>query len=87
MATNVKDLLKNNHPPTRPDQEMTKLHTQSSVEHNIKHFRDHGKGTCEAIEKLHVVDSAKAHQQAVKVLAEIDKVRDEVKKLVKGVCC
>lgn len=82
MNTSVKDLLNQKLPPTRPDQLMTKKHTGSSVDHNIRHFSDHGKGAVEAIGKMHNVDSKASHAAAMKVLAEIDKVRSDIEKLL-----
>lgn len=80
MVLNVKDLLKADLPPTNADAKMRRDHTLGSVQHNLKHFTDHGKTTKEAIEKLHTVDSTKAKSELSRVLKEVDKVRADLAK-------
>jgi hypothetical protein len=79
----VKDLLKQDLPPTNADAKTRREHTLGSITHNLKHFSDHGKDTGEAIKKLHTVDSAKAKSELKRILVEIDKVRAEVASCLK----
>jgi hypothetical protein len=77
MKLTVRDLLKQDLPPTNADAQMRKKHTIGSVDHNIRHFVDHGDGVIESLRKLYTVDSKEAGKQAQRVIKTL---QDSLKK-------
>lgn len=76
---NVKDLLKNDLPPTNADAKMRRDHTMGSIEHQLRHIRDHAKALAEQLGKLHTVDSKTAHSEATRALSEVEIAIKDVK--------
>lgn len=84
MEMTVKDLLKQDLPPTHADAVMRKKHTLGSVQHNLNHDKDHAGGAVGALEKLYTVDSAKAKTEAKRVIEQYTQDVSKVKTLMKG---
>lgn len=82
MKMSVRDLLKNDLPPTYSDGKMRRKHTLGSIEHQIKHFSDHGKAAVEQLEKLYTVDSAKARSEAARVIKEVDSIHESLESFI-----
>lgn len=80
----VKDLLKQDLPPTNADAKMRKKHTLGSVQHNINHDKDHVDGAVSSLKKLYTVDSAKAKAEAKRVINQYTDDVSKVKQLLKG---
>jgi hypothetical protein len=80
----VKDLLKQDLPPTNATAKMRKDHTIGGVTHNLKHDYDHMKDTVTSLKKLYTVDSKAANQQANRVLKQYTGDINQIKALVKG---
>jgi hypothetical protein len=80
----VKDLLKQDLPPTHADAEMRMKHTLGSVQHNINHDKDHVEGALSSLKKLYTVDSAKAKSEANRVISQYTSDVSKVKQLLKG---
>lgn len=76
----VKDLLKHDLPPTDADAHMRKKHTMGSIQHQMRHIKDHAKALVEQTGKLHTVDSKKAHSEAQKAYNELNQLLKEVEK-------
>lgn len=82
MKMTVKDLLKHDLPPTNADAKLRRKHTLGSIEHQIRHFSDHGKAAVDQLEKLYTVDSKKAHSEAAKVLKELEAVEEKLENFI-----
>jgi hypothetical protein len=81
----VRDLLKQDLPPTNADAKMRKKHTLGSIQHNLNHDKDHvNDGTMVALKKLYTVDSTKAKSEANRVIKQYKGDVDKVKALLKG---
>ena len=78
MAMSVKDLLKQDLPPTNADAAMRKKHTLGSIEHNSNHIKDHAKGLEDSLNKLYTVDSKEYMVQLKKELASLKKIYDHM---------
>lgn len=84
LVMKVKDLLKQDLPPTTADAKLRKKHTVGSVTHNLRHDDDHAKRTTEALQELYTVDSKAAKKHAKRVSKQYDKDTHKVKRLMKG---
>lgn len=84
MNMTVKDLLKQDLPPTHADAVMRKKHTLGSVQHNLNHDKDHVGGVVEALSKLYTVDSSRAKNEAKRVISQYNYDVSKVKTLMKG---
>lgn len=80
----VKDLLKQDLPPTNADAKMRKDHTLGSVQHNINHDKDHVGGAVTSLKKLYTVDSDRAKKEATRVVKQYESDVNKVKQLLKG---
>jgi hypothetical protein len=80
----VKDLLKQDLPPTNSTAVMRKKHTIGGVTHNLKHDYDHADDTVKSLQKLYTVDSAAAKSQANRVIKQYTQDVDKVRSLLKG---
>lgn len=80
----VKDLLKNDLPPTTTDAKMRKEHSVGSVQHNINHDIDHSDGAVKALKDLYTVDSSKAKSEAKRVIKQYESDVNKVRQLLKG---
>jgi hypothetical protein len=74
----VKEVLKqknlpHDYPPTMADVKMREKHVPDSIDHNIRHFGDHGDNVIGQLKKLHMVNPSKAHSYAAKSLVEVKK--------------
>ena len=79
MATMIKDLLKKGLPPTRENALMTKKHTSESIKHDFdSHSVDHLDHTIEELSKLHVVDAAKSHSEATRIVKKLKSMIKQV---------
>jgi len=84
MNMTVKDLLKHDLPPTTADAKMRKKHTKGSIDHQKRHFGDHGDASVDQLKKLYTVDSKDAKKEGKGVLKEVDRVHKSVKDLLRS---
>ena len=78
MAMSVKDLLKQDLPPTNADAAMRKKHTLGSIKHNSNHIKDHAKGLEDSLNKLYTVDSKEFQKQLKMEIESLKKIYDHL---------
>ena len=84
MNMTVKDLLKQDLPPTHADAQMRKKHTLGSLQHNLNHDDDHHDGAIDSLKKLYTVDSKKAKSEAERVIKQYKTDVEDVRRLLRG---